>query len=246
MDPSAKNRKPENPENNGHEQLSLDLNTAGEAAETAPQAEQKPDTPRNPLKKRQIKNKKDTAEQVKEGFLNIGVGSFGKYLQDMRVRSNYNISQVEQITRIKAKYIELLEMEKPEIELAPVFVMAYARKLCACYNVPEAETVGLMSELKSKMRESLPPEIMEKIKIDYEINEDNQRRMRNLAWLVLGTLAIFSILIAISIYIRLTPAAPPKTVKPETAVPLEKFDPEKLKVLQRPVMIEAGELPPKQ
>jgi transcriptional regulator with XRE-family HTH domain len=198
--------------------------------------------------KKKDRKKKKRGIEPEEAFLNIGVGSFGKYLQDMRVRNNYSIAQVEQITRIKGKYIEHLENEKPGLELPAVYMLAYARKLCACYNVPEAETAGLIKELKNKMRDSMPPEIIENIKIDYEIDEDNQRKLKHFTWMFVGGIFFFVVLVGIAVYILF---APSKSSKPETpaavkAEPMEKFNPEKLKALQHPVMIEASELPPKQ
>ena len=204
--------------------------------------------PKKETAKKKDRKKKKRSGEPEEAFLNIGVGSFGKYLQDMRVRNNYSIAQVEQMTRIKAKYIEYLEIEKPGMDLPAVYMLAYARKLCTCYNVPEAETAGLIKELKNKMRDSMPPEIVENIKIDYEIDEDNQRKLKHFTWVFVSGIIFFIILVGIAVYIMV---APSKLSKPETPAaikfePVEKFNPEKLKALQRPVMIEASELPPKQ
>ena len=206
-------------------------------------------TPQKEVAKKKDRKKKKRADgEPEEAFLNIGVGSFGKYLQDMRVRNNYSIAQVEQITRIKARYIEHLEIEKPGLELPAVYMLAYARKLCSCYNVPEAETAGLIKELKNKMRDSMPPEIVENIKIDYEIDENNQRKLKHFTWMFLGGIVFFIVLVGIAVYILISPSKPSKPVTPVAGkvAPLEKFNPEKLKALQRPVMIEASELPPKQ
>ena len=199
-------------------------------------------------KKKDHKKKKRNVAEPEEAFLNIGVGSFGKYLQDMRVRNNYSIAQVEQITKIKAKYIEHLEIEKPGLELPAVYILAYARKLCMCYNVPEAETAGLIKELKNKMHDSMPPEIAENIKVDYEIDEDNQRKLKHFTWMFLGGILFFVALVGTAVYILVAPSKPskPETPAAVNVKPMEKFNPEKLKALQRPVMIEASELPPKQ
>ena len=244
--------KKEAKEDNGyiHEQLSLDFDTA---AETNPEKVQIPDNniaekKKEEAKKREKKErkvkKKKFAGDLQDGRLGIGVGSFGKYLQDMRVKNNYSISQVEQLTRIKAEYIELLEMEKLRLELPSVYVLAYARKLCNCYKVPEAEIVGIINELKAKLDSSLPSDFIENINIDYEPDEDNQKKIRHFAWLLLGALIFFVALVGLAVFMLSAPSKPTTVVVP-VEKDVQKFDQAKLKKLQAPVMIEATELPAK-
>jgi len=247
--------KKEVKEENGyiHEQLSLDFDIA---AETSPEKVEVPDAgtavkKKEEAKKQEIKeqkekkiNKKKSTRDLQEGHLGLGVGSFGKYLQDMRVKNNYSISQVEQLTKIKAEYIELLEMEKLRLELPSVYVLAYARKLCNCYKVPEAEMVGLINELKDRIDSSLPSDFIENINIDYEIDEDNQKKIRHFAWLLLGALIFFIALVGLAAFMLSAPSKP-KTVVAPIEKNVQKFDQAKLKKLQAPVIIEATELPEK-
>jgi len=74
---------------------------------------------------------------------------------------------------------ELLEMEKLRFELPSVYVLAYVRKLCVCYKVPESEIAGIINELKDTLESSLPADFIENINIDYEIDEDNQKKIRH-------------------------------------------------------------------
>ncbi|MDD5600035.1 MAG: helix-turn-helix domain-containing protein [Victivallaceae bacterium] len=235
-------------------QLSLDLDlpedglasTEPEVKKTAPAADgPEADSGAGKKKKKNIRKKNPPRNDFEEVYLDIGVGSLGKYLQDMRVKNNYSIAQVEQITRIKSIYIELLEMEKLQLELPSVYVLAYARKLCACYKVPENEADAIINELKTKLDRSFPHGLITNINIDYEIDEDRQKKLRHLAWLLLGALCLFVALIGIAVFMLVTPGKPPAV---EPSVPLtvpEKFDQEKLRVLQPPVIIEATELPAK-
>ena len=244
--------KKEAKEENGyiHEQLSLDFDTA---AETNPEKVELTDNniavkkeegvKKKKIKEKKIKKKKSTRD-LKEGHLDLGVGSFGKYLQDMRVKNNYSISQVEQLTKIKAEYIELLEMEKLRLELPSVYVLAYARKLCNCYKVPESEMVGIINELKDKLDNSLPADFIENIHVDYELDEDNQKKIRHFAWLLLGALTFFIALVGLAVFMLSAPSKP-KTVVAPIEKNVQKFDQAKLKKLQAPVIIEATELPEK-
>ena len=230
-----------------HEQLSLDFDTSSktaasaekEAISEADNSEKKPK-----VNKARKKKKKKVSKDLQDGHLGLGVGSFGKFLQDMRFRNDYSISQVEQLTKIKGEYIELLEMEKLRLELPSVYILAYARKLCSCYNVPEHEISAIANELKEKLDDSLPADLIENINIDHEIDEESQKKIRHFAWLLLGALIFFIALVGLAVFILSGPSKPAKVIHPVAKV--ENFDNEKLKVLQSPVIIEATELPAKQ
>lgn len=239
-------------EENGyiHEQLSLDFDTAAEVAAgktEVPEAdvivEKKEENKKKKKAKKIKKKKKKSAGDLQDGHLGLGVGSFGKYLQDMRVKNNYSIAQVEQITKIKTEYIELLEMEKLRLELPSVYVLAYARKLCSCYSVPENEIIGIINELKAKLDSSMPSDFIENINIDYEADEDNQKKVRHFAWVLLGALVFFITLVGLAVFMLSAPSKPKNVTAPIEGV--QKFDQGKLKDLQVPVIIEATELPAK-
>ena len=198
---------------------------------------------KNRKKKREKQEKK--SHHLMDGRLGLGVGSLGKFLQDMRVKNDYSITQVEQLTKIKAEYIELIEMEKLRFELPTVYVLAYVRKLCSCYKVPESEIIGIITELKEILDSSLPADFIENINIDYELDEDNQKKIRHFAWLLLGGIAAFIVLLGIAVFILSSPAKPKAPKYPSQIGTVEKFDQEKLKVLQAPVILEATELPEK-
>ena len=178
-----------------HEQLSLDFDISSEGALKLDKKDE-PVKAKKPGKKKKKKAKKKKAPGgFEDGHLGLGVGSFGKFLQDMRFKNDYSIAQVEQTTKIKAEYIELLEMEKLRLELPSVYILAYARKLCTCYKVPEHEIVAIINELKSKFDSSFSPDLIENINIDYEVDEDNQKKIRHFAWLLLGALIFFIALV---------------------------------------------------
>jgi len=233
-----------------HEQLSLDFDTAvgiSPAKEPVfePEEHVETRTERKRREKQEKKNRKKKPHPLVDGHLGIGVGSLGKFLQDMRVKNDYNISQVEQLTRIKAKYIELLEMEKLRFELPSVYVLAYVRKLCVCYKVPESEIAGIINELKDTLESSLPADFIENINIDYEIDEDNQKKIRHFVWFLVGGIVIFAALVGIAVFILSAPAKPKAPKYPTQTITAEKFDQEKLKVLQTPIILQATELPEK-
>ena len=227
----------ESAEKNIHEQLSLDLDLTPEDTPSIGK-EKKKQKKKNPKKK-----KKHSKSDFQEECLPLGVGSFGKYLQDMRVKNNYSIAQVEQLTRIKGRYVELLEMEKLRFELPSVYVLAYARKLCLCYKVPVNEITSILDELKDKLDSSFSHELIEHINIDYEIDEDNQKKMRHFAWLLLGGLIFFVALVGVAIFMLSSPAKTPSINRSTSTAVVEKFDRKKLRVLQAPIIIEASELP---
>ncbi len=231
-----------------HEQLSL-FDTAIEikapqvqAPEPEPHVETRAERKRREKQEKKNKKKKKT---LVDGHLGLGVGSLGKFLQDMRVKNDYSISQVEQMTKIKAGYIELIELEKLRFELPSVYILAYVRKLCVCYKVPESEISGIINELKNTLDSSLPADFIENINIDYEIDEDNQKKIRHFAWFLLGGIIVFILLVGIAAFILSAPTKPEIPKRPNQMGVVEKFHQEKLKVLQDPVILEATELPEK-
>ena len=211
-----------------------------------PEKEAHPDTSPEikPEKKKTRKSKLVTDKSA------VQPGTFGKALQDMRVKNGFGVSQVAQLTRIKEKYIELLEIEKLRTELPSVYVLAYARKLCACYKASNAQTEAILSDLKSSLDNSFSSEIIGNIHLDYEVDEENQKKFRHLVWLMLGAVIVFIILVGIAVFML---KSSPETVKPkpisgqlpQNSRAMEKFEEEKLKELQTPVIIEASELPAK-
>jgi Helix-turn-helix domain len=249
MDLFDSKKETEKEEDYIHEQLSLDFDMAPDNTSNTDKEElASSDIPVKKDKKKKEKKKskeKHSASDFEEECLPLGVGSFGKYLQDMRVKNDYSIAQVEQLTRIKGRYIELLEMEQLRLELPSVYVLAYARKLCSCYKVPVNEIASIADELKGKLDSSFSPGLIEHINIDYEIDEDNQKKIRHFAWLLFGGLIFFVALVWLAIFML---SAPSQSTTASQSIPTataEKFDPEKLRVLQAPIIIEATELPAK-
>ena len=250
MDLFNKNKDAKKEDGHIHEQLPLDFdsavdNSASNEKVSTPDAHGESKEEKTRKEKQEKKKREKKKHSAVDGHLGLGVGSLGKYLQDMRVKNDYSISQVEQMTKIKAEYIELLEMEKLRLELPSVYVLAYVHKLCACYKVHESEIAGIINELKDNLDSSLPVDFIENINIDYEIDEDNQKKIRHFAWLLLGWIIVFIALVGIAVFMLSSPAKPkaPKYLSP--AVTVEKFDQEKFKVLQTPIIIEATELPEK-
>ncbi|MBU8902207.1 MAG: helix-turn-helix domain-containing protein [Victivallales bacterium] len=222
-----------------HEQLSLDLDISSDGA-LKPVKEDKVAKTEEARKK--SKKKKKSSGDFEDGHLALGVGSFGKFLQDMRFKNDYSIAQVEQTTKIKAEYIELLEAEKLRLELPSVYILAYARKLCSCYKVPEHEIAAIINELKTKLDSSFSPDLIENINIDHEVDEDNQKKIRHFAWLLLGALVFSIALVGLAVFMLSAPSKA-KTINDLTPTAAEKFDRERLKTIQAPIIIEATELP---
>ena len=225
-----------------HEQLSLDLDISSEGALKPVKKDKAVKTEELGKKKKKVKKKKKTPGDFEDGHLALGVGSFGKFLQDMRFKNDYSIAQVEQTTKIKAEYIELLEMEQLRFELPSVYILAYARKLCSCYKVPEHEIAAIVNELKTKLDSSFSPDLIENINIDYEVDEDNQKKIRHFAWILLGALVFFIALVGLAVFMLSAPSKT-KTSNDLTPAVAEKFDRERLKTIQAPIIIEATELP---
>ena len=274
MDLFDSNQKNEE-KNSKHEQLSLDFDLVPEAAPpaeekiadektgisteapekepAAPKAtpeKEKQDAPEiretpKELPKKDIKKTKSKKNPGADSHLPAITNSFGKYLEDMRVKNGYSINQIEQMTRIKSKYIELLEMEKLWGELPSVYVLAYVRKLCACYKVPVDKTVSILSELKKELEKPFSGELAENVNLDYELDEEGRKKLRHFVWLLLGGVVLFIALVGIAIFILSSPPKSTETSRPAAVLPTEKFNQEKLKVLHAPVIIEAGELPEK-
>lgn len=252
MDLFGNNQTTEKEQNRGREQLALDFDApSGSGTETPAPPSFSFVAPENHPEEKPVKEKKKSgkrkarSEPQGQPAPAEETEHFGKYLQDMRVKNNYSLIQVEQLTRIKKKYIELLEMEKLVSELPSVYVLAYVRKLCACYQVPADKMTAIISELKSQLDNYAPAELIENIHLDHEIDENSQKKLRHLAWLVLGTLFFLAVLIGIAGFMLVAPAKKTAVIPSGPVTAGEKFNPEKLDTLQPPVIFEATELPPK-
>ncbi len=250
MDLFDNNKETEKGKNSTHEQLSLDFGLAPEAApnEEKDISSAAPEKKQEKQKVEKEEKKKSKKKYFEGGFRDGGLaaeGSFGKYLQNMRVKNDCSIAQVEQITRIRSRYIELLEMENLRSELPSVYVLAYTRKLCACYKVPADKTKSIINELKNELDSSIPAELAENINFDYEIGEENQKKLRHFAWLLLGAVIFFAALLGVAVFMLSGPSKPTTASQLNPIAAAEKFDQEKLRVLQAPIIIEATELPAK-
>ena len=135
-------------------------------------------------------------------------------------------------------------MDKLRKELPPFYVLAYIRKLCTCYRVPVDKAATIMSELKTELESAVSPELIENINRDHDIDEDNQKKLRHFAWLLAGAIVFFILLVGLAIFMLSSPSASKGATRANLPIVAgEKFDQEKLRFLQTPVIIEATELP---
>ncbi len=102
----------------------------------------------------------------------IAVTSFGPYLRQVREKNNISVSELAEATKIRTTYIEAVEAEDFDTLPPAVYVLAYIKKLCECFELP----AELVDELTSELQRHIQPEAPDdpsKTVVDVELSQEN-------------------------------------------------------------------------
>jgi cytoskeletal protein RodZ len=119
--------------------------------------------------------------------------SCGEFLRLQREKQNLSYQDVFEKTRLKPEVIRALEEEDLEQLPAPVYVVAYVKRLCQFYNVNNALAREFSERLREKITFDVPENIQKAFKVT-DISKENMRRIRNMVVVVLLILGLLLIL----------------------------------------------------
>lgn len=100
-----------------------------------------------------------------------------RILREARSAAGLSLTDVEHATQIRSHYVEALENADYDSLPQPVYVLAYLRKLCQLYSIPEEDENTLVKPWRNIHRE-LPENLSPSLRQDSGENP-NQRIVRN-------------------------------------------------------------------
>lgn len=157
----------------------------------------------NPVKEKV----KPSKEKIKPAKLNIEIESpkleirFGADLKSARLSKGLTIVEVENKTKIGKIYIEALEAENLTILPPIVYVYAYVKNLCQIYEINDEVRNNILFGLKKLLPTHLPHETIHSLNIDYEVDTEEEHKLKLIVTSSLASIIIISIVIAVSIWL---------------------------------------------
>ncbi len=168
--------------------------------------------------------------------------SFGEYLKKLRLRNGFTIDQIAEETRIKGDYLQALEEEDYSRLPQPVYILGYVRKLCGLYHVPADQVEKVTAELRDRLEYEVPEDISKSV-IDHEVSEETERRVRQLALiLIAAVLGLVVLLVAVGLLIAVGMRGRGRSQTVEPPVHTRYFNEAKLLELQPAPRLESREL----
>ena len=143
-------------------------------------------------------------------------GTLGETLAALRRRSNLELDEVADITRIKRDYLEALE--NGEFSSLPqlVYVLAYVKKLCEVYGVDPEGTEELVSGLREQLSYEIPEDI-DKSVVCREQDEETRRKLRHITVALVAGTALAALLLILGVMVLLVNLRSAGTVEEPSA-----------------------------
>ena len=111
--------------------------------------------------------------------------SYGEVLRRLRESRGITIEDLSAETCIKPEALRALEAEDTAALPPPFFIAAYIKKLCTLYGVSNECMQELTSEVRGKLERTVP-EDLSKVVRGHEVSEENEKRIRRLAVILVG------------------------------------------------------------
>ena len=111
--------------------------------------------------------------------------SYGEVLRRLRESRGIKIEDLAAETCIKPEALRALEAEDTNALPPPFFIAAYIKKLCTLYGVSDECMQELTAEVRSKLERTVP-EDLSKVVRGHEVSEENEKRIRRLAVILVG------------------------------------------------------------
>ncbi len=122
--------------------------------------------------------------------------SLGQMLSAIRNARGMSVEEVAAHTRIRLEYIIELESGVLLEKLPPVYVSAYVRKLIEVYDLSKADSDILLDKLREETPqdpEELSDKLLESVNEGALVNEDENKRIRNITVVIFAVIGIVAI-----------------------------------------------------
>lgn len=124
--------------------------------------------------------------------------TLGQTLAKLRLGRGLELDDVAEETKIKAAYIKALEEDAFSELPHMVYALAYVKKLCALYNVSDADADELLSVLREQLAYEIPEDI-DKSVICREQDEETRRKLHQISVALVSAVVLFAMLLVIAV-----------------------------------------------
>ena len=135
-----------------------------------------------------------SATSQQKPALRIEGNSYGQILRNFREQKNYSISQIADMTCIKADAITALEEENTAALPPPFYIAAYIKKLCTIYGVDENTIEEISAGVKKDLERTVPEDLSRVVR-GHGVSEENEKRIRRLAILLVALFSAVAVLL---------------------------------------------------
>lgn len=135
-----------------------------------------------------------------EEFSNEDKMEVSRILKAARSSSGLSLDDVEKATQIRTHYVQALENADYDVLPRPVYVLAYLRKLCELYDIPEEEENQLVRPWRDIHCE-LPENLTASVQQDSENPHGKVLHQIEVAILAVGALVILGIVVGIVVLV---------------------------------------------
>ncbi len=170
--------------------------------------------------------------------------SCGAYLKSIRTSLNLSIAQIAEESKISDRYIKALEADNISCIPAPVYVIAYIRKLCVLFRIDYATQEAMCKEFRDIISQSVPDAVVTKVELETEVTEESKKEVRRLMWILIALVAGV-ILVVTLLGIWLFKATSDDSTEVKAEVTTVAIDDEKLNQLLPKANLKVPELPAK-
>lgn len=144
--------------------------------------------------------KNASASSRRINIAGVPVSSFGPYLREVRVRNKVSIAEIADATKIRSTYIEAVEAEDFESLPPTVYVLAYVKKLCAYFQLPDNVVEELTAEIQHHLQYEAPDDPTKTV-VDIELSQENPILFKRI--LILGGIGVFLVVLLVSLAVFL-------------------------------------------
>lgn len=155
--------------------------TEENAGSTIPENRTAPETDVMPA----AEEAKPAARTIDSDIIASSGASYGEVLRRLRESRGITIEDLSAETCIKPEALRALEAEDTAALPPPFFIAAYIKKLCTLYGVSNECMQELTSEVRGKLERTVP-EDLSKVVRGHEVSEENEKRIRRLAVILVG------------------------------------------------------------
>ncbi|GEM_PF-1418562 len=139
----------------------------------------------------------------------------GRYLSMMRRKANLSAAEVSEATKIRGDYLEAIESGDASELPQAVYVLAYIRKLCDLYSIDTVNLNNFFEDLRDGFSYELPEDINKSI-VGHENDEEQQKKMRQLAIGLIAGGAVVALALIVGIVMLIVALAKGDSGKPCT------------------------------